>query len=35
MLLTLNFNQRWQQQVDASKQPDPFDVKQITLNAKF
>ena len=33
-----NFNQRWQQQLDASKQPDPFDVidaKQKSLNAEF
>ncbi len=32
------FNQRWQQQVNASKQPDPFDVidaKQKALNAEF
>lgn len=33
-----NFNQRWQQQLNASKQPDPFDAidaKQKTLNAEF
>lgn len=33
-----NFNQRWQRQINASKQPDPFDVidaKQKTLNAEF
>ena len=33
-----NFDQRWQHQLNASKQPDPFDVidaKQKTLNAEF
>lgn len=33
-----HFNQRWQQQIDASKQPDPFDAidaKQKKLNAEF
>ncbi len=33
-----NFNQRWQQQVDTSKQIDPFDAidaKQKTLSAEF
>ena len=33
-----NFNQRWQQQLNASKQSDPFDAidaKQKTLNAEF